>query len=101
MSSSRTTTAATLHAQVSVAPLKRRPAKHLDDDIRDSPRSGERGPVEARKQFWYVTPKACSPRSGGRGPVEASLKPTFSARPRRPLRARVSAAPLKHRDVTP
>ena len=59
-----------------------------------SPRSRERGPVEAPCASRTAAPADGSPRSRERGPVEAlggNFRTSFS----RTLRAHVSAAPLK------
>src|SRR5436190_1490959 len=62
----------TLHAHVSVAPLKRRSGRfaQLGVDLL-SPRSRERGPVEAVRFVFSWLGKFFSPRSRERGPVEA------------------------------
>jgi len=60
-----------------------------------SPRSIERGPVEARLYFRVLRTLLYSPRSIERGPVEAPcVVPVARARPCS-LRAQLSAAPLK------
>ena len=109
-----------LRARLSAAPLTRRRALGDAGDQKTSPRSFERGPVEAlcpiRLPFfqrlnlrarlsaaplkllcdWMVFHGCClSPRSFERGPVEARHQDNITGGPVVNLRARLSAAPLK------
>ena len=61
-----------LRAHVSAAPLKHNLGAVRLLDLAGSPRSCERGPVEAREE-WHCDRQVvdCSPRSCERGPVEA------------------------------
>ncbi|RBP38112.1 hypothetical protein DES53_112110 [Roseimicrobium gellanilyticum] len=60
-----------------------------------SPRSKERGSVEASALRDHGIPSALSPRSKERGSVEAILPPFPPGPPRPALHARRSVAPLK------
>ena len=61
----------------------------------DTPRSHERGPVEARRGWPRCGVRGNTPRSHERGPVEASPHGAALLHDIIPLRAHMSAAPLK------
>ena len=61
-----------LHALTSVAPLKHDGPEEIQAALNTSPRSHERGPVEAGHKELAATVLGISPRSHERGPVEAA-----------------------------
>ena len=89
------TTETALRARKSAAPLKRALGGLWDVLKAVTPRSKERGTVEAasvrRGDKWQFL----TPRSKERGTVEAGLVRGFRFARQIPLRARKSAAPLK------
>jgi len=115
----------TLRDHVIAAPLKRLGETRNRKPIRCSPRSRDRGPVEALPNRRKSCPVRDSPRSRDRGPVEASSlrarparAPSLSPRSRdrgpveanigvgiradsEALRDHVIAAPLKRHTRTP
>ena len=65
-----------------------------------SPRSRERGPIEAGSHQCEDRNAGLSPRSRERGPIEAGVSRSIVTPMAGPLRAPASAAPLKPGDAT-
>ncbi len=80
---------------MNVAPLKPEERRVTLDLTAASPRSNERGPIEAYKfggAFWE---QGISPRSNERGPIEAITLGEYVAADGSALHVRMNVAPLK------